>query len=284
MLSTDQTIQIAQDAGRLTLEIVNQRPVELLDLTTSFLSVGDEYRRFATSHGLVGAEDARFYIQQIRTGSIIADLVPMVPLVLAATLPLLDGINNVIQFAQYLKVSYNVLLGLPERQPSQLDKRSLENLSHILEPIVSDQGSQMHIRANHISFNAPIQMTYNHIEANAIQNSVQRRIQEMQEPVTGVHRNVLLYWYQARNTPASSPIDRGIIESISPNPVKVVFSNETIKAKMLFEDENPFRMAYIIDVAVETINGRPTIYNVLAVHDKVERVSPDNQGDLFPPS
>ena len=109
MESTEPTIQIAQDTGRLTIEIENQRPVELLDLTISFLSVGDEYRRFTTSRGLAGAEDARFYVQQIRTSSIIADLVPIV----AATLPLLDHVNNVIQFAQYLKVAYSVLLGYP---------------------------------------------------------------------------------------------------------------------------------------------------------------------------
>ena len=277
MESTKPTIQIAQDTGRLTIEIENQRPVELLDLTTSFLSVGDEYRRFTTSRGLAGAEDARFYVQQIRTSSIIADLVPIV----AATLPLLDHVNNVIQFAQYLKVAYSVLLGYPTGKSLELDKRSLENLAHILEPVVKDPGAQIHISGTHINFNAPIQMTYNHIEANAIQNTVRRRIEEMQEPVTGIHRNVVLYWYQARNTPASSPIDRGIIESISLNPVKVVFSNETIKAEMLFEDETPFRMAYIVDVSVETINGRPILYNVLAVHDKLEHPTPANQPDLF---
>jgi hypothetical protein len=97
MLPIDHSIQIAQDAGRLTIEIANQQPVELLDLTTSLLSVGDEYRRFATSRGLVGAEDARFYIQQIRTGSIIADLVPILPIAAAVTLPLLEHVNNVVQ-------------------------------------------------------------------------------------------------------------------------------------------------------------------------------------------
>jgi hypothetical protein len=168
MLAADQTIQIAPDAGRLTIEIVNQRPVELLDLTTSFLSVGDEYRRFATSRGLVGVEDARFFIQQIRTGSIIADLIPILPVAMAATLPLLDNVNNVVQFAQYLRVAYNVLLG---RRDSQ--------------------------------------------------------------------------------TPLS------------------------------LEDDNPFRMAYLVDVAVETVNGRPILYKVLAVHEKLERLTPTNQPDLF---
>ena len=50
---------------------------------------------------------------------------------------------------------------------------------------------------------------------------------------------------------------------------------------MLFEDKNPFRMAYVVDVSVETIEGRPALYNVLAVHDKFERHTPANQPDLF---
>ena len=100
-------------------------------------------------------------------------------------------------------------------------------------------------------------MTYSFLEASAIQNNIQRLIQEMREPVTGMHLNVLLCWYQARNISVSGPGDKGVIESISPNPVKVVFSTDTIKTTMLLEDENPFRMAYIVDVAVETVNGRP---------------------------
>ncbi len=99
MFSEEKSIHISQDTGRLTIEIVNAKPVELLDLTTSFLSVGDEYRRFATSRGLAGADDARFYVQQIRTGSIIADLVPMLPVVFVASLPLIENLNTIVQFA-----------------------------------------------------------------------------------------------------------------------------------------------------------------------------------------
>jgi hypothetical protein len=99
--------------------------------------------------------------------------------------------------------------------------------------------------------------------------------------VTGVHNNVVLYWYQARGTQASSPIDKGIIKIISPNHVKVIFSNDAIKTALLLEDENPFRMAYLVDVTVETVNRRPVLYKVLAVHEKLERPTTTNQPDLF---
>jgi hypothetical protein len=119
------------------------------------------------------------------------------------------------------------------------------------------------------------------MEANAIQNTIQRRIHGMREPVTGVHNNVVLYWYQARGTPASSPIDKGVIESLSSNPVKVLFTSDAIKAALLLEEDNPFRMVYLVDVAVETVNGRPILYKVLAVHEKLERPPIANQPDFF---
>jgi hypothetical protein len=191
-------------------------------------------------------------------------------------------VNVYVQFTQYLRVAYHALLGRRDTQIprlDRLDKKSLENLSDILEPIVKDEGSKIIIQTRDSS--TVEQITINYMEANAIQNTIQRRVQGMREPVTGVHTHVVMYWYQARGTPASSPIDKGVIESLSPNPVKVIFSNDAIKAALLLEDDNPFRMAYLVDVAVETVSGRPILYKVLAVHEKLERPSTTNQPDLF---
>jgi hypothetical protein len=89
--------------------------------------------------------------------------------------------------------------------------------------------------------------------------------------VTGIQEKVLLYWYQARNDPRSKSGDRAIIESISTSAVKVVFVNENIKAKILSSSENPFMLAFVVDVAVETIQGRPALYRILEMHDSFER-------------
>ena len=144
-----------------------------------------------------------------------------------------------------------------QRRSRESPDFSQGRMSTILEPIVKDEGSQIIIQTRDSS--TIEQVTINYMEANAIQHTIQRRIQGMREPVTGVHNNVVLYWYQARGTPASSPIDKGVIESLSPNPVKVLLPSDAIKASILLEDDNPFRMAYLVDVAVETVNGRPIL-------------------------
>jgi len=120
---------------------------------------------------------------------------------------------------------------------------------------------------------APIQITLNSLEANAAQNTAKREIELLHEPITGTKEKVLLYWYQARNDPRSQAGDRAIIESIYRGPVKAVFMNENVKAKMLLDTPNPFTHAYVVDVSVETVRDRPALYRILNVHEVIEKPS-----------
>jgi len=108
------------------------------------------------------------------------------------------------------------------------------------------------------------------IEANALQNTFRKKIETLQEPVTGLKEDVLLYWYQARNDPKSQAGDRAIIESISKGPVRALVDEDT-KFEMLSGTENPFQLAYLVDVEVETINGKPSIYKVSKLHKKFNK-------------
>ena len=51
---------------RLRIEIKNERPVELVDLTKSFSSAADEYKRFMLSeYGELPKGDVSLYIQTV---------------------------------------------------------------------------------------------------------------------------------------------------------------------------------------------------------------------------
>jgi hypothetical protein len=251
---------------KLTFEIKNQHPVELVDLTQSLLSFADEYKRYiAGNEDPVVAEDVRLYVKEMRSGSIIADLVANAPY----ALPLIENANTVFEFIKYLKEATDYLLGKSDKKP-ELDKANYENFVKILEPISKDHSSQLNIGAININQpQAPVIINLNSLESNAAQNAAKRELDALKEPVTGMHEKVLLYWYQARNDPHSDKGDRAIIESIFSSPVKVVFVNETIKAKILSGDL--FHLAYVVDVAVETIKGRPALYRILEMHESFER-------------
>ena len=56
--------------------------------------------------------------------------------------------------------------------------------------------------------------------------------------------------------------------------------DEKIKREMLGVSENPFNIAYIVDVEVETIRNKPAIYKVSHVHDSFN-IKDDKQTPMF---
>jgi len=255
---------------RLTVEIKNRRPIELIDLTESFLSLGEEYKRFVAAHpDVAGAQNVRLYIKEIRAGSVVADLVALAAVGVPVALPYIENANNILDFAKYLKTAYGYFSGKEEERP-QLQPAEYTNLSKIIEPVAKDNGSQIIVTATD---GGSVQVTFNlnSTESNAAQNNLRREIEQFREPETRIHNQVVLYWYRASRDTDKQVGDRAIIESISPNPVKTVFDEEKTKAEMILSDPNPFLSAYIVDVFVDTIRGKPALYKIIRLHDRIEK-------------
>jgi hypothetical protein len=255
------------DEITLSLEIKNSQPIELTDLTESLAGLAEEYkRRTALAEGVGIAEEVRLFVKEMKTGSIIAYLVTYAPL----SLPFVEYTNHIVEFCKFLSTAYGYLTGKNREKPD-LEKADYINLSRIIEPIAKDASAQLNIGT--LNFNAPVEINLNSLEANAAQNAAKREIELLHEPVTGVKEKVLLYWYQARNDPRSEAGDRAIIESIYRGPIKTVFLNESVKSKMLLAADNPFTHAYVVDVTVETVRGKPALYKILNLHEVIEKPS-----------
>lgn len=257
------------DRMKLSIEIKNQHPVELLDLAQSMMAMADEYRRFVLRHDAqLDADGVKLYIKEIRTGSIIAELVALAPY----TLPFIEHADTVVEFATHLKTVYEWFIGKSNALTARdIDKTTLQNLSQILEPVAKDQASQLNMGAINIQGDVIIHLHLSATEANAAQNAIRRELDTRKEPVTGIHRDVVLYWAQARNQPDSKAGDRARIESVYPGDVKVRFANDALKTQMLYETAYPFSKNFVVDVAVETVDSRPVLYKVLEIHDVFDR-------------
>jgi len=260
---------ILSDDYKLTIEIKNYQPVELVDFTNGLLSIADEYRRFLVRQdGSAAAEEVKLYIRRIKSSSIITDLVPFAPY----ALPIIEYAGTVIDFAGYLKTCIDFFAGKKKKEP-ELEKVNYENFTNFLEPIAKDRAAQLNC---HTTVKGDVNLVFNvnNLEANAAQNSIRKKIESLKEPMYGNRRKVLLYWFQARKDLKSQAGDRAIIESIYNCPVKAIM-DEDLKKEMLAGPKNPFKMAYIVDVEVETIKNKPAVYKILRVHDCL---SIDNNG------
>jgi hypothetical protein len=103
-----------------------------------------------------------------------------------------------------------------------------------------------------------------------VQNSA-RRYLGPKLPTNDTLHDELLTLNQVRGEAKSSSGDRGIIESVSPLPVKLLFTSEEIKKGILEAPENPFQRVFIVDVQVKTANGKAALYKVLALKDSFDK-------------
>ena len=250
------------ESEKLVITISNKRPVELIDLAQSMLALANEYRQVLTDSGEHSdPEDVKLYVKEVRTGSIIQELVPLA----ASSLPFILHYNAIADFAKHLQALTSWFSGnrsVRGWEGPTLERKSLQNLSALLEPIAKDPGSAMRIGAVTVNGDVHVSVVVGSQEASAIQNNVTHALNEQKHSVAGEHRNVVMYWSQARNDKRAKSGDKAVIESISKSAVKVAFSSDDLKKRMLFDVAHPFEQAFIVDVWAETIDDKPVLYVV----------------------
>jgi hypothetical protein len=250
----------------LTVELSNGRPVDLVDLTTSLSALAQDFEDFSNKNSqdpIPG--NLRLYIREMRSGSIIADLMPLGDQISW----IIDHKDLLGAFVSHLNdlAQYFLAGGEGKNPPGRQDAA---RFSQILEPVSKDNSAQYIIQA---SDHAKVEI-HNHfhvgfVEANAIQNGV-RRFLGPAIPAIEIVRDRLLTLEQVKNVASAKTGDRGIIESVWPKAVKLQFLSETAKQQVLSLAENPFQRVFLVDAEVHAANGRPALYRIIDVKDVIE--------------
>jgi hypothetical protein len=248
---------------KLEIKINNENPVSLKDLSMSLLSFNHQFHKFVESEtdreNEIGTE---LLIKEVRKGSIIIELVSQA----APIVPLLWNGGTLSQWSNVVQGVCGWLLGKVDKPPRELTKQDLQEWNKFVEPVAKDHGSQMNIN---VSDGGTVinNFTINSTEANAIQNEISKKIEQLDEPEDHIHRRKVMYWYQAKFDPHSETGNRAIIDDLSKKSMKVIFENNAVKDEMLHPPEHFKKqwheLAYVVDVEVETVRGIPKMYKVL---------------------
>lgn len=248
---------------RLVIEIKNKQPLELLDLTKSLVSLASQFNNYASKYGdSKENREAKLYVKEIRSGSVILELIEMATI---GVLPYLENINTIVGFAEYVKTSFNYFLGKSDKKPD-LTIQDHKELSQIINPVANDNGSQINVSTT-INGNVEVHLHVNSIEANAIQNVLEKQLKSLKAPEISddIKTKVLLTWYQARNDMKSNVGNKGIIEDLSQKPMNIIIDDDAIKNEMLHK-ENPFTTVFVVDVKLQHVNGKIAAYKVIKLH------------------
>lgn len=256
------------DDIRLVIKINNKQPVELIDLTKSLVSLASNFDRYSTKNAKSKEDkEAKLYVKEIRSGSIIIELIELATIGL---IPFAENVNTILDFGVYFKSAVDFYLNNKGKAP-ELEPVEYKELSTILNPVAKDKGSQFNLSTT-VNGNVVLNFNMNSNETNAIQNIFEKEIKKLKLPESNgdTEERVVLTFFQARSDISSKVGNKGIIEAISNKPMNIVFDTSELKAEILHSDLNPLKTAYLVDMKVETINGKPSIYRILQLHEYFE--------------
>jgi hypothetical protein len=242
----------------ITYHLEFKNPVLVADFCDSLTALSDEYGRIKALQEHPDHEAYDLYVEKITEGSIIATLQEYAPYAIAiaeAVNTSHDLLGNLKQTIEWLR---HKIGPRPDFEPEQL-----ENAAKLVAPLSRDVSSSIVLSGN--TFHGPVTINLNSSAGAEIKKNAEAELHEMGRPKLEIKEGVVLRWYQARNDPKSKSGDRAIIDEVSPKSIRTVFIGDGLKAKMIESKDNPFKQSYTVSVAIETVGGRPTKYQIIDV-------------------
>lgn len=267
-------------------------PIELEELSTSLAALSRLYaRHYGEPRDTADARAPRLYVTRLESGSLIAHLAPLVP-VLGQIVEIMNTTIIVREFTRMLGEHIRVFSGRrtdDDKTPAKVPNREdTKDLREFLKPVTAQAEAKLNLKAAKFRKRGPdgaevsVEYEFSSSEINMAALSMDRDLEDAQRllaaPASDRHTTVrekLMYFEQASRGVVKNKGrtgDRAVIQDVSEKPIKVYFPEGAadIKRAILESSENPFSKAYIVDVAVQYVGEEPKVYNVIRLHDVVD--------------
>ena len=254
----------------LRIHIKNSQPVDVSDFTKTMSAFGTLFSNFAQKNGKSKEEaNAKLYVSKIIEGSIDIHLVELASL---AVIPFVENSNLILDFAKHIKSIYDYFV-LSKGDEPELNVPELKGVHDMVSIPANDRNGLMTVQvindnAGNVIFEG---CTFNHIEGNGIQNQSDNALKERKALSNegDIYRKQLMTINQVRKDGADRG-NKGVIDAISDRKLGLVFDSDTLEDDILRSAQNPMLKGYIVDVIVQTVQGKPAAYKIMALHDVID--------------
>lgn len=267
-----------KDDAHIVLKIETESPVELSDFVAAFVGLGHQFEQFYDEEHPAERGNVRFYVREVRAGSIIAELVPyMLPAapVIAGALAAVKHANDLAKFVETYggKLKKYFRRGGRDTGASKGDLadylRTVEAVSHdtngSLSLAVFDDGQKR------------VAFQFTTREAREAERNILEHRAELDQTSEADHKRVIMIFTRTNVAHAVTGKRSGDlvqIDSINAKPLPIVYASnlaeERIRHEIAEADENVYKKAFDVDVNVEMKAGKPIAYRLVAVHSVID--------------
>ena len=263
----------------ITLDIAG--PFELSGLTESFSALA---RMFDRLHADENVQPAKLYVTKLRSGSIIAEIAPFA-LMFGTILPYAE---SSIVVADFTKRIINGLKAFADIEPADEPptREDASDIREFIKPVIGKRNASLGLKHARIVHRDMKRQTETVAEYNFGEAEINRAAVNIDAALADtlvlpppaaserIFNEVMMFFHQVNRSPGKEQPktgDKAIIPDIYEKPLPVGFRKgvNDLKMRMIGSDENPLRLAFVVDVHVQYVNGEPKAYLVTDLHSVV---------------
>jgi len=207
-----------------------------------------------------------------------------------ATLPVVvEGMSQALTIEDFVRrYSSRISMFLwPSRSlPEDITKAELKDFTEQVAAIASVPGSNIELAAIEIKkgdHEVKAAFKFDTTQARAIEENVAIAKKELEHRSRADHERMLMVFTRSDVTTVAvgkSTGERVKIESLSDRSLPLIYASELaeeqIKHEITEAEDNVFKKGFVVDVNVESRQGRPVAYRVTDLHQVIDL--PDNDG------
>lgn len=263
---------MGEQKAHLTLIIDTKEPIELADFVGAFTSLGNELERFVKERSPTNKSDVNFFVREVRSGSVVADI-------LAGLIGVMDQTLILEHFVKMWGERISILIkGDIEKAPET--KGELKDFYNATKAIARDPNAVHRLEAavfedGKRQVRAAFQ--FNNSEAQTVQQSIEDKLVALEKTTHADHERVLMVFTRSdiHNVDVGKRSgERVAIEEISEKPLALMYGSEqaenAIKSEIRDADDNVYKKGFVVDVNVRMSAGKPVAYSITEFHQVID--------------
>lgn len=272
---------MSEQNAHLTLKLDTSEPIELADFVGSFTALGNEFERFVKDHFPNQKTDIQFFVKEVRSGSVEADLLAGLSAV-AGVVTLMDQMLILEQFVRIWGARVRSFIdNRKDEQPST--KGELKDFYNATKAIARDPLASHRLTAavyedGERQVRAMFQ--FSNADARTAQQVIEDRSKEIDKTTSADYERVLMTFERSRksDTQLDKTGELVVIEEIDEKPKALIYGSEMIEQEIKHEvreaDDNIYKKGFVVDTNARQRSGRIVGYAITKLRQIIDL--PDN--------
>ena len=258
----------------IELRIDLEQPAALVDLVGAFAAVGNQFDEYLRKHHADLEGSAQLFVKQIRAGSIIVELIPMVQTVLQS----MDSVLIVDGFvSRFRDLLAPYLQGSKAPDATKVEVRDILKIVRLIANDTSGNATISSAEYHRTKSTERVSIKWDTREAKQATAALERQRIEIDLPAHESFENVLMVLWQSnkKHPKTGKPTgEKAIIEAVSQRPLALIYESELAQERIKYEttedERNAFRKGFYVDCMVERFDGKPVAYKITAVRNVID--------------